>query len=455
MKGLKLITYLFFLCFIVFAPFAKAWEGHALLTLVALQNMKELKNLPDVPAETLDSFVQKEKTRLGKILDDNEKWSIQHIIAYAPLPKALEFDVLKKQNIPLKTAFMETIRINPTLNFPLFIENLPGFTHHFNNTLSKSAIMLPELINEKSLRILNLPLEKVNPGDKLSPLEIITSSADEPDWGMDINLWSTDHTWFGKQYGFGKQLWGNPKVFFTGQTQFHMGFYYEPSYFYKLSPSLKHFYPEYRIHLYLTLSKFAFQTGHPYWGYRFLGWALHYVQDLTQPYHSTLAPNVKGRKLIGIDLLKLIFIKSPAQHLIQIESNSHFSLENYEYFKLAAAIEKPNENKENKAIIQALSNSTIDSSYPPYDDNYPRKIVAKESHAKANLIDETIHLAFPSKYITDPNYIFYETDPNINMVKITEALHNPSLKDLDNELLGILGSIGAHTRNFVRYGLSR
>ncbi len=452
MKGFKLITCLLSLFFIFFCPFAKAWEAHALLTLVALQNMKELKNLPDVPAETLESFVQKEQSGLGKILNDNEKWSIQHINAYAPLPKSFEFDVLKTQNIPLKTAFMESIRINPTLDLPLFIQNLPGFRHHFNNTLSKSAIRLPELINVTSLRVLNPTLEKVNPEDKLSPLEIISSSADEPDYGMDINLWSTDNTWFGKQYGFGKQLWGNPKVFFTGQTQFHMGFFYESSFLYKLSPSLNHFYPEYRIHLYLTLSKFAFQTGHPYWGYRFLGWALHYVQDLTQPYHSTLAPNVKGRKIVGIDLLKLIFIKSPAQHLIQIESNSHFSLENYEYFKLAAAIEKPNENKD---IIQALSNSSIDSSYPQYNDNYPRKIVAQESHAKANLIDETIHLAFPSNYITDPNYMFYQTDPNINMVKITEALHNPALKDLDNELLGILGSIGAHTRNVVRYGLSK
>lgn len=451
MKGFKSVLGLLFSFFIVFAPLAQAWEGHALFTLLALQNMKELKNLPDVPAETLESFLQKEKSGIAKVLDENEKWSIQHIKAYSPLPKSLAFDIQMGLNKPVKTAFMQSIRINPTLELPLFIQTLPGFKHHFNTTLPTSAIMLPELLKFPDLRV-NTPVQKINAGEKLSPLEIITSYADEPDYGLDINLWSTDNTWFGKQYGFGKQLWGNPKVFFTSQTQFHMGFFHEPKYFYVLSPSLNHFYPEYRIHLYLSLSKFAFQTDHPYWGYRFLSWALHYVQDLSQPYHSTLAPNVKGRQLLGIDLLKFIFIKSPANHLIQIESNSHLSLENYSYFKLVAAIEKPNENK---AIIQALRNSNVDSNYPPYDDNYARNIVAKESHNRANLIDETIHLAFPSNYITDPNYIFYVTDPNINMVKIAEKNLNLALQDLNNQLLQIFSSIGAHTRNVIRYGLNK
>jgi hypothetical protein len=46
----------------------------------------------------------------------------------------------------------------------------------------------------------------------------------------------------------------------------------------------------YRAALYAKLSEGAFQTGHPYWGYRFLAWSIHYVQDMTQPWHTVFVP---------------------------------------------------------------------------------------------------------------------------------------------------------------------
>jgi asparagine synthase (glutamine-hydrolysing) len=48
-----------------------------------------------------------------------------------------------------------------------------------------------------------------------------------------------------------------------------------------------------------TLS-FAFKTGHPYWGYRFLGWGLHYVGDLSQPFHSRVLPNYSTLGMLWI-----------------------------------------------------------------------------------------------------------------------------------------------------------
>jgi hypothetical protein len=46
----------------------------------------------------------------------------------------------------------------------------------------------------------------------------------------------------------------------------------------------------YRAALYAKLSEGAFDTGHPYWGYRFLAWAIHYTQDVTQPWHTIFLP---------------------------------------------------------------------------------------------------------------------------------------------------------------------
>jgi len=46
-----------------------------------------------------------------------------------------------------------------------------------------------------------------------------------------------------------------------------------------------------RARLFYELSGQAFAAGHSYWGARLLAWSLHYVQDLTMPYHSEQLPS--------------------------------------------------------------------------------------------------------------------------------------------------------------------
>lgn len=62
----------------------------------------------------------------------------------------------------------------------------------------------------------------------------------------------------------------------------------------------------YRAALYAKLAEGAFMTGHPYWGYRFLAWAIHYAQDVTQPWHTVYLP--------GFSFLK--FSKAKMKHEI-------------------------------------------------------------------------------------------------------------------------------------------
>lgn len=62
----------------------------------------------------------------------------------------------------------------------------------------------------------------------------------------------------------------------------------------------------YRAALYAKLAEGAFMTGHLYWGFRFLAWAIHYVQDVTQPWHTVYLP--------GFSFLK--FSKAKMKHEI-------------------------------------------------------------------------------------------------------------------------------------------
>ncbi|WP_267257179.1 hypothetical protein [Coxiella endosymbiont of Ornithodoros maritimus] len=92
------------------------------------------------------------------------------------------------------------------------------------------------------------------------------------------------------------------------------------------------------------MSQYAFQTGHPYWVYRFLGCSIHYAQDLIQPYHSIVVPNASAIKLITVSLLKRIGYTKPQRSVIQLSSNRHFTLENYTYHLLKHLLETKQKN---------------------------------------------------------------------------------------------------------------
>ncbi|MEJ5258314.1 MAG: hypothetical protein WHS64_08710 [Fervidobacterium sp.] len=65
---------------------------------------------------------------------------------------------------------------------------------------------------------------------------------------------------------------------FLGETQANRHGYFKVSFFeyFEGDKSFLHF---------LRMSKNAFNKGDMYWGYRFLAYALHYLEDLMQPYH--------------------------------------------------------------------------------------------------------------------------------------------------------------------------
>ncbi|MGZ3697947.1 MAG: hypothetical protein ACXWP5_07430, partial [Bdellovibrionota bacterium] len=57
-----------------------------------------------------------------------------------------------------------------------------------------------------------------------------------------------------------------------------------------------------RVQLFYALSLVAFHSGQPYWGYRFAANAVHYLEDLTQPFH--IQPIMNGAMAYEIDVLR-------------------------------------------------------------------------------------------------------------------------------------------------------
>jgi len=176
------------------------------------------------------------------------------------------------------------------------------------------------------------------PGEKTTARSILIAYSHEPDWGMDRDLnISPDQKFMGGTKG--------P----TSQAFRH--FYYKK---WSLSHPLStlHFPPRAmgealkRAQLYYILAEDAFQSGEPYWAFRFLAWSLHYIQDLGQPFHSNQLLTPKF-----ISWNDLFNFKKLNKRTTQIISNYHFVYERYVVYQIQKEIDNRDRKKR---FIKAL-----------------------------------------------------------------------------------------------------
>ncbi len=281
-------------------------------------------------------------------------------------------------------------------------------------------------------------------GERVAALDVLATHVDEPDWGLDIGLWEDNGTPWGKRYGFGKQPFGNPALEFSSQAPFHIGIYHEAGILYAAAPFLKRTYPEYRIHLYRSLARHAFASGHPYWGWRFAAWGMHYVQDLTQPYHAALLPGLSVARMLSINALRVIGIPGPVDRAVVLVSNRHLALENYQFEAMRRAYV---ENRLDDPLI-AAARPAPGSSDPVYSSRSPRDVISVESNAAAEEADRVIAANVPEKYVSDPTYVFYETEPDIDLAALLEG--SPAAAAMRGLIAARFSRFGAHSRSYIR-----
>lgn len=109
-------------------------------------------------------------------------------------------------------------------------------------------------------------------GQWVTPLEVLSIYSDEPDWLIDDDVPRLK----------GKGLFVDAQGAATRVLR-HFWWENEPTVlpldFGKDQETNR------RLQLFYELALVAFENGEPYWGYRFLGNAVHYIQDMTQPFH--------------------------------------------------------------------------------------------------------------------------------------------------------------------------
>lgn len=371
-----------------------AWSEHPLVSFPVMASMAEVANAPAVEVESIEAFLGKEGARIEKWLDAEEAWAKKNLLWYPPLPGPLLFTASGDPGT-LRERFCRAIRINPRVKFPLYLQLLPGNPSGERPALRPNEIsFLGDLSDWGETRFVRL-----RAGEKVKALDVVVSATDEPDLlGLDIGLFEDNGTEFGKRYGFGPQPFGNPNLEYGSQAPFHMGFYHESDIIYIFAGFLKKGLPEARIHLYKGLARLAFESGHPYWGWRFTGLGLHYLADLAQPYHATALPGVSTAGALWINTIDMLGIHGPRAEAVQLVSNRHTAIEKFAQIYLRRAYQKGESGNPLLAALRSAPDGI------PYTDSSPRNIVSRLAHDKAEQTDEILEKAMPKKFVSDPGF---------------------------------------------------
>lgn len=430
------------LALLLAAPPVFAWGNHSIPTYRALEQMPELASAASVAAEPLEAFLREEETTIEVLLASQEAWAVANLEKYPVRPAALAFQAHpERTDEARRRAFLMALRVAPNSKFALYIQPDPQLHALIGNRLPYSAVnTLPEPPHWGS-RFVGL-----KPGDHVAPLAVIASASDEPDYGLDINLWEDSPSEWGKVYGFGPLPFGNPALNDSTQAPFHMGFFHEDRLLYLAAPFIKRTFPLLRSYQYGTLAALAFRTGHPYWGWRFAGLSLHYLQDLTQPYHARLAPGNSTFQLLGINLLAMAGMGRQKDELVVLLSNRHRALEKYQNELLQHAAN----TRQDTANEKALRSTDRDTSYPQWSERYLLDVVTAQSAAYAAPLAHLLVATMPELFVSDPSFDFGVQEATVNMISELAKQDAPSRAKLDSVIAELLGNFGAHTRNAVR-----
>ena len=428
---MKLPFILLVLC--VTAPSAWGWSNHTVGSYLALQTLPALREASQVEVEPLEQFLAQQYPAVAQLLDEQEQFARQHFAQYPPRPDDLKLPAEPGDN--LQHAFLTALRINPQIHLAMVIQPLPGRDLPEREHLKANQVMVEQTLSpwnrQRFIHVLT--------GEKLPPLAVLASAADEPDYGHDINLFSDNPGEVGGRYGFGPQPFGDSRFQYSSQAPFHMGFFHESPVVYAAAGFLQRSWPHWRAYQYMGLARLAFATGHSYWGYRFLGWGLHHIQDLTQPYHAKPLPGAGLASLLLMEGKALAGFDSDKHAAIQRVATRHMEVEKYQ----AAWLRRLLKAGEPHPMIAAYARLAEDADYPPYSVDYLREVVSAQAVAESAAFDEAIEQWLATAPAT--------SDFSASNQVIREDYDHPQL---NRQLLQLLGHFGAHSRIYVRAGLA-
>ncbi|HRZ42901.1 MAG TPA: hypothetical protein P5228_09400 [Bacteroidales bacterium] len=421
-------------------PEVNAWSEHPLLTGPALKNHPVWATAAPVRATHLRTFLLETEKELELFLAQHEAWSRANLPNYAPRPDALAFKATGNPD-DIVERFYRAIRINPHTKAPLYLHLLPG-----DDSLGRPRAHPADLCTLTGLELMQFThYVWLKDGEMVSPFDVLVTATDEPDYGLDLGLFADSNTPYGDVYGFGNQPFGNPKLEYSGQAPFHMAFYHEAGILYAAGPFLKRTWLDYRIFLFKALAEFAFHKSQDYWGWRFAGWGMHYVGDISQPYHMKPLPGVSTARMIRINLQSMMGAPKAVNNAVQLVSNRHAVMEVYQQL---VSLEMHNGKNYEHPFYKALQNP---APLQPFSYDFILRTASGTSAAKGKATDKALAKYIPHHMVSDPSVeVSTLVTELMNLMQEIEKEKGPDAVDaLTQVIAGHLRDYSMHINSYL------
>ena len=260
---------------------------------------------------------------------------------------------------------------------------------------------------------------QLNPKGKLlstsekTSLGILIPAVDDPDQGMDQDLPTTfDPTNERKFMGglTGPTSQGFRHMYFGGWKVFHpIATFQVP--FHAMGQA-----PE-RTRLFARQAREMIKSGDYAWGIRVIGWAMHYVQDLAQPFHAVQIPNLR---MVPFSHLFTDLVPETTR----VISNYHWVFEGY----ALSQIRSP-ESSTLKECVGQDANSALH--WNPHDKNADPGELAREVAAQSLKVASEMGsalVAFTQAAEIDLKDPKVDLAHHIGVVDYRELAHRPGLQ---------------------------
>ena len=416
---------------------AWSWNDHDNLTWLAL-SAEPWAGEP-VTVRDIGEFLEAHKAELATLLTGYEAWAAENLPGYPVRPDAIAFNPTLTGEA-LVASFLGAIRVNPDRPLTPFYQPLPWE----ERPAGREDLPL-EAVDLFKTKFPNMPFQRVMPGQEMTVLEVLTSACDEPDYGMDLGLYEDNDTAHGAAYGLGAQPYGNPALYYGSQAPLHMTFAREDPLIGMLASFTKQGLSEYRVSMFTLLARYALARGESYWGWRFAGWALHYMEDMAQPYHARLMPGMGTYALLG---MYVFGSEEKIDAAVVLLSNRHLAVEEYQD-RIVAAYDGNDGASPVFGAIKGTSGIEVEA----FRAMYALDVVGTTASGRADALDRVIEKAFPAHYVSDPSYD-YGADPDYKsydpLADIRARAPDEAAK-LDAMLAEMLGDLGAYARTYVGF----
>lgn len=421
-----------------------AWGQHSNASYRALENLPEISTADLVEVQSLDSFLKVQEHNIQKLLQKQEIWAQENIKNYPRLPPNLRFIAGNFRNdAQRRQSFISALRIAADTRFALYVQTDPRLPNPTElSPLATENVISPSLHKW----VQGGYFYQLKPGQKLTALSILATATDEPDWGFDMMLWEDSPSSWGKIYGMGTQPFSTVSGPLASQSPFHSGFYFEQRLVNVANPRLSESYPLLRIHQFSTLAELAFTNGHDYWGWRFLGNGLHYLQDLTQPYHASVTPGETTAYLAGLHLLDSLGMSQRKNELFLKNSNRNLMLDRYQ----TQMLQKQSNKRYDSIAEVALKNTMLEDRLPKWNYQYPKNVVAKEAFLFSEKLAETLSQTLPEKLLNDPYFDFSQQRADFDLMTLVAQSGAEKQLELEGTIARLLEQFGIHSRQMVK-----